>query len=280
MLDLEAVARQWIPGRATPVVRLVARGPGHATYQVRRGRQRYALRLPDAAAGGAGADLWFARVAAATAAAGLAPPVIAADPASGLVVTAWVAGRCWTRAYARADATLPRIATLIRAIQAVVPGGELPVRGPSHWIETYAAGQREGLATTPGLQVMAQQYLAMLAALPPPAPVLCHSDLHRLNLVEGPAGLRVLDWEYAHVADGYWDLAGWLSANDLGTGSAQLLLASYLQRPPERPEQLRLALLRWLFDYVCLLWSETHATTGKRAAQLARRLAAMPVVYP
>jgi hypothetical protein len=35
-------------------------------------------------------------------------------------------------------------------------------------------------------------------------------------------------------------------------------LASYTGRPPARTDYLRLQLLGWLYDYVCLLWSELY----------------------
>ncbi len=47
------------------------------------------------------------------------------------------------------------------------------------------------------------------------AGVVCHSDLHPMNLICGAESLILLDWEYAHVADPLWDLAGWSANNDL-----------------------------------------------------------------
>jgi thiamine kinase-like enzyme len=87
---------------------------------------------------------------------------------------------------------------------------------------------------------------------------LCHSDLHTLNLIDRGDSLMLLDWEYAHVADPLWDLAGWSANNDL-EGECQLdLLANYAGRPPTGDESLRMRLLGWLYDYVCLMWSELY----------------------
>ena len=91
------------------------------------------------------------------------------------------------------------------------------------------------------------------------APVLCHSDLHAQNLVVAAHGLVLLDWEYAHVSDPLWDLAGWSCNNDLGAGCQRSLLASYLGRRPGAEDASRLEHLVWLYDYVCLLWSEVFA---------------------
>jgi thiamine kinase-like enzyme len=94
--------------------------------------------------------------------------------------------------------------------------------------------------------------------------VLCHSDLHPLNLVDCAATLDsrgtliLLDWEYAHASDPLWDLAGWSANTDLERELQQDLLAQYLGRAPAPDEQLRLRRLAWLYDYVCLLWSELY----------------------
>ena len=83
--------------------------------------------------------------------------------------------------------------------------------------------------------------------------------------------------------------AGWGANNDFEDPIRQELLGSYLGRPPSGGECLRLQLLSWLYDYVCLLWSELylHRTArgdvavqgdaamhgvSARAAELAARL--------
>ncbi len=125
--------------------------------------------------------------------------------------------------------------------------------------------------------------MAALAALPAVDPVVCHSDLHTLNLVESGRALVLLDWEYAHAADPLWDLAGWSANNDLDDEIRQELLASYTGRPAMRHEKLRLQLLGWLYDYVSLLWCNLYlnlhrgpapdSVTG-RVQNLAARLTA------
>ena len=58
------------------------------------------------------------------------------------------------------------------------------------------------------LVAAAVQHVAALAALPNLDPVVCHSDLHTLNLIDCGDSLVLLDWEYAHASDPLWDLAG------------------------------------------------------------------------
>lgn len=116
--------------------------------------------------------------------------------------------------------------------------------------------------------------------------MLCHSDLHPQNVVLAAHGPVLLDWEYAHVSEPLWDLAGWSCNNDLCADARRLLLASYLGRRPGADEAARLEQLAWLYDYVCLLWCEVYATLrpdipgdtiSERAQLLARRLDANPL---
>jgi thiamine kinase len=269
MLDPEGLARRWVPGGGKPLVRLVARGPGNSTYRVRRDGLNYAMRLPRvplAAPVDAEAP-WDQRVFAAAAAAQLSPPVRNADPASGILVTEWVRGRPWTVAGAKDPAQTTRVATLVRRIHALSPTPPRYARRPADWIRHYRQmSRRAGSDFADG----SERRLATLAGLPALDDVLCHSDLHRLNLVDSRAGLIVLDWEYAHYSDPYWDLAGWLSSNDLEEPHQSLLLAGYLGRAPGKEQLQRLKCLMWLYDYVCLLWGDANvrelSETGGAAA--------------
>ena len=291
MLDPEGLAQHWVPGCGTPRVRLVARGLGHATYSVRRDGRRYAMRLPlvpSAMRPEAAAPPWERRVFAAAALSGLGPAIRRCDPDTGIVVTDWVRGRCWTRAQASHRASTARIAALVRRIQDVAPLPPHFARQPADWIRHYsriAGADGEMQEYSCRLADEAARRLELLGRPPVRAAVLCHSDLHRLNLIDGAAGLVVLDWEYAHFSDPYWDLAGWLSANDLGAPHPDLLLAGYLGRAPGRAETQRLTRLTWLYDYVCLLWSNAYRThfaapIGTAMARRDRILAARLVVDP
>ncbi len=116
--------------------------------------------------------------------------------------------------------------------------------------------------------------------------VLCHSDLHTLNLIDRGGPLMLLDWEYAHVSEPLWDLAGWSANNDFEDEPRQALLAAYLNRPASRDERRRLSLLEWLYDYVCLLWSELYldqyasARQGDSAPSNAPQAGSAPACAP
>jgi thiamine kinase-like enzyme len=131
----------------------------------------------------------------------------------------------------------------------------------------------------PILHAAAASRLEELSQLPNVAAALCHSDLHTLNLVERDASLILLDWEYAHVSEPLWDLAGWSANNDFAEETQRDLLTNYLGTAPAARLWTRFRLLLWLYDYICLLWSELFLSVrpanpllAERATQLDARL--------
>jgi thiamine kinase len=268
--ELESVASRYIPGRGTLDVHRSGTGLVNETYRVLRDGHAYALRVAAGDSYDLGLDrAWEARVLARAAAADLAPALEYCDPQRGILIAHWVDGRSWSPTDVRRQANISRMAELLRRIHALPMPTPARVMGPVNWIECYGAALRNVPAETPAqrpgaradrdhLPAAAARRLASLAALPSVDPVVCHSDLHTLNLVDRGNSLVLLDWEYAHAADPLWDLAGWSANNDLEDDLKQDLLARYAGRPPTRNEYLRLQLLGWLYDYVCLLWSELY----------------------
>ena len=65
--------------------------------------------------------------------------------------------------------------------------------------------------------------------------------------------------EWSVVVAEVADLGSTRDSNNDGTaGFAAAVLAGYLERPAGKDEAMRLRLLTWLYDYVCLLWSELY----------------------
>ena len=86
------------------------------------------------------------------------------------------------------------------------------------------------------------------------------------NLLQENESLILLDWEYAHVADPLWDLAGWSANNDLEADVQWGLLTRYLGSAPDPGRWQRFRSLLWLYDYVCLLWSQLYLDLRREAA--------------
>jgi thiamine kinase-like enzyme len=281
LFELESMVSRHVPGEGELEIQRLSDGLVNETYRVLRGGRAYALRVAATNFYELGLDrAWEARVLERAAAADLAPVLEYCDPQRGILIARWVDGRLWSPVDVRRQSNIARVAELMRRIHGLpIP---MPARAmsPSKWIEYYGAalGRRSaipsrhmpkdvsaGTSAQPPhawgareLSAAAARRLAALAALPSVDPVVCHSDLHTLNLVDRGNSLVLLDWEYAHAADPLWDLAGWSANNDLEDNLKLDLLASYTGRPPTRNECLRLQLLGWLYDYVCLLWSELY----------------------
>ena len=270
--ELKSVVMRHVPGQGKLDIRRLGHGLVNETYRVLRDGRAYALRAAAMNSSDLGLDrVWEARVLECAVAADLAPEITYCDPQRGILIARWVDGRLWSPADVRRQSNIARVAELMRRIHALAVPMPARTMSPAQWIEYYGAAlTRRGnvsaetaaeAADTEGardLSAAAGRRLASLAALPGVDPAVCHSDLHTLNLVDRGNSLALLDWEYAHAADPFWDLAGWSANNDLEDDLERDLLASYTGRPPTHDEYLRLQLLGWLYDYVCLLWSELY----------------------
>jgi thiamine kinase len=267
--ELESTAARCVPGEGRPEIHRLGTGLVNETYRVERDGRSYAMRTAAANPYDLGLDReWEARVLKSAVAVDLTPALVYCDPLRGILISRWAPGRSWLPAELRRPANISRMAELIRQVHALPLPAAPRVMSPAQWIGYYTGAlQRTSAAgVTPQraaldnavLRSAAAAQLTALAALPSAGPVLCHSDLHTLNLVDRGATLVLLDWEYAHASDPLWDLAGWSANTDLERDLQEDLLAQYLGRTPAPDEQLRLQRLAWLYDYVCLLWSELY----------------------
>jgi thiamine kinase len=261
--ELESLAVRHVPGDGRPQVHRLGKGLINETYRVVRGGERFALRVAAANPHHLGVDReWEGRVLGAAVAADLAPAIVYCDPQHGILLTRWVEGVPWSPSDVRRAPGIARIAGLVRRIQALSVPAPARLMSPARWIDYYSGAAPHAPTV---LRQAATAQLAALAAVPGADPVVCHSDLHLQNLIDRGDSLVLLDWEYAHASDPLWDLAGWSANNDLEPEMRHELLAKYAGRPPTRSESLRFKRLGWLYDYVCLLWSELYLNLRRDA---------------
>jgi len=292
--EIESVAARHVPGEGKISIHQLSQGLVNETYRVLRDGSAYALRVAAANRFSLGLDrAWEARVLERAVPAGLAPVLEYCDPQRGILISRWVEGRPWDPADTREPSNIARLGELVRRIQALPLPAPARLMSPLQWIDYYAAAAADSAGTLVSgtaaagaggaLRTAASLRVTQLAALPAVDSVMCHSDLHTLNLVDSGQALVLLDWEYAHAADPLWDLAGWSANNDFDDGLRHQLLASYAGRPARPDEDRRLHLLAWLYDYVCLLWCDLYLNlhdgampdpVAARARTLAARLIA------
>jgi thiamine kinase-like enzyme len=259
--DVERLCRTILPGAGSVQVQPLGVGLLSATYRVTRDGAAYALKVAAEHRPELGMDrAWEVRVLEHAGGAGLAPRLVYSDAGGAVVVARWVSGRPWASQESALAANVRSIAALLRQVHALTIPAPPRVVSPLQWIAIYSAVLSRSSAPPgdPALRTAAVNRAQQIAEPPLTAGVVCHSDLHAMNLIRGAESLILLDWEYAHVADPLWDLAGWSANNDLEAGAQWTLLSDYVQAAPAQQDWRRLRLFLWLYDYVCLLWCQLY----------------------
>lgn len=161
----------------------------------------------------------------AAAAAGLAPAIVACDATRGLLLTRWVEPGAWTRDQARSPAAIVAIARWFAALHRV------PAPHDCREVDQAATVSAYALRVGPDDLRLAGQVRAAAAARaalgPPTVTVLCHNDLHHLNIVGSVQRPLAVDWEYAGRGDGRVDLGQFALVHDLDAAQCTALLAAY-----------------------------------------------------
>jgi thiamine kinase-like enzyme len=206
----------------------------------------------------------------ATGSAGLAPELLACEPANRLLVTRYVVARPWRPEEAASTPNLERIAGMLRRLHELpVPAGVARMDWPGQ-----ARHLAMGLAEAPGdaeIHRIAGEVFAQLEARQF-VPSLCHNDLHHLNILDDGARLWLVDWEYGGLGDPLFDLAGFVSMNGLEPCLVETFVCAYGRL--KRADLDRFEAACWAFDYVQWLWYRLRsgAAAGEAAAR-AQRLA-------
>jgi thiamine kinase len=183
--------------------------------------------------------------------AGLAPEMLACDPATGLLVTRFVEGGAWQVTDATDERNLLRLARLLESLH------ELPVPAGVHEVSfarqarELSAGEdsKDEVAST--LAVCARRAFARIEARPSHL-TLCHNDLHHLNILDDGERLWLVDWEYGGRGDPLFDVAGFLALHGLDARSSTIFVDAYARLRAHDLAVLDEA--RWAFDYVQWLW--------------------------
>ena len=209
----------------------------------------------------------------AVSAAGLAPGLVACEPAAGLVVTRFVHGRAWQAQDVPLEANLRRVAALVRRLHSLpVPAGVAEV-SYARQARRLAAGLPAPTADERHLHERAGRAFALLGGRRRPT-ALCHHDLHHLNLLDD-GRLWLVDWEYGGRGDPLLDVAGFLALHELGPAPTAAFVEAYGSLAPADAGLLGAA--RWAFDYVQWLWYRRRFPPGADlgegpAGRLAQRL--------
>lgn len=262
---LDSVAERF--AQQAPDISALTGGLGNRCWRLRDAGRDLVVRIGAAHSRALGVNRGDELLAQRTAAAqGLAPQVLWHDAAAGLLVTEFVAGQGWSWQAAGRPDSARRCGEWLRRLHGLaVPAGIASVDFGERALQ-LAGSLPPGFRPERLLEGAIRQRRRLGDA---GASVLCHHDLHHLNIVDTGLRLVVLDWEYAGAGMPLMDLAGYLAYHDLDEAAMAALLTAYAGGGPW-PCADRLAAARWLFEFVWLLWLEIRrVAAGSEDAGLA-----------
>ena len=88
--------------------------------------------------------------------------------------------------------------------------------------------------------------------------VPCHNDALCENWVEGDGRMYLIDWEYAGMNDGMWDVADVSIEACFDAESDRLLLTAYLGREPTVVDEKHFLASKIYVDFLWTLWAKTR----------------------
>ncbi len=218
----DAVAR--IPGWDLSQVRIEALHGGltNRIFRVTRGRDAFVLRLDAAHTQSFNLDRRIETAIVRTAAAaGLAPTIVYADTASGILLSEYVHGKVWSLHDLDDTVNLDSLSDMLRRVHA------LPLSGVRLDAQAVARRYAIGLQDSPDLHAVALRCEEIIADVPATTNFCCcHNDVIAENIIATPQ-LKLLDWEYACDNDPLFDLASLVGFHELGPAKAGALLDAY-----------------------------------------------------
>ncbi len=230
-------------------------GITNRNFRARFGGRELVVRLPGKDTEALGIDRRAERDAnAAAAGAGVAPAVALLLEDPPCLVTDFVAGGAVDAERLRQPAALAEVAAALRAVH----GCEPIAAGFSAFrvVEDYAAKAAARGGSVPAEYERTRATAARIetALRRRRAAVLCHNDLLAANFIASPAGLRIVDWEYAGMGDRYFDLGNFAVNNGLSDRDEEALLAAYGGRPATAAQLAALRLMRFMSDFREAMW--------------------------
>lgn len=106
-----------------------------------------------------------------------------------------------------------------------------------------------------------QEVMAIKAEIDAEVPVQkvpCHNDPLCENWVEGNGRMYLVDWEYAGMNDGMWDVADISIEAGFDEAHDDLLLTKYLGQEPGITERKHFLASKIYVDYLWTLWAKTR----------------------
>ena len=229
-------------------------GTGRRSWLVTFASGRKAvLKLPQARSNALLDVATEARAVNAAADAGIAPGVISADAASGILLMQFGDGRRWTDEAAHDVHNIERLAELLRTLHA------LPTELPEFAAERIATRYLGALPVTvhePQAADWGKELLALARRYDETyAPTaFCHNDLVAANVLDD-GKLALVDFEYACRAAPLLDLANFAAMNGFDARQQREVLTAYRRSPPRAAEIAELEALVRMVRLMAWFWA-------------------------
>lgn len=97
----------------------------------------------------------------------------------------------------------------------------------------------------------------------PPELVPCHNDTLAENFMFDGNTMRVIDWEYSGMNDGFYDIACIIVENPLDAENEKILLEAYLGEKPNEVQLARTLINKFLVTLHWSIWSLVQICSGK-----------------
>jgi thiamine kinase-like enzyme len=201
---------------------------------------------------------------------GIAPPVLHADPRTGIMVQEYLPGAMPLQQSDFLDPqTSVEIGALLRRLHRT-PEPFIGVMAPFPVIDRYLSLAADGRLRD--LRKRMESIREALEAHPEPL-VPSHIDPNPSNFLRLPDGsLRLIDWEFSAMCEPAWDLAAVMMEADISEVAAKAVLSGYGGPASGRANtpvaESRLWLMRAALHLVAGSWTHAEIAGGNAAAGL------------
>ena len=259
-MDAAAIASRLWPG-SSPRIDVLGGGLTNHNYRVTlEDGAAYVIRIAGRGTELLGIDRGLEHEAAlVAAAAGVGPEV--AGFVDGSLVTRFVEGEIVPPERMRSPDCLRRVGA---ALATVHRAGEIAGRFDSfRVVEAYRDTALARGGDVPERFGDAHELARRIEATRAGAPLrLCHNDLLNANFIDGPDGIRIVDWEYAGMGDPFFDLANVAVNHELDEAQSRTLLEAYAGEVREDDERA-LTLMRFMSDFREAMWGVVQAAVSE-----------------
>jgi thiamine kinase len=190
--------------------------------------------------------------------AGIGAEVLISAPERRLLVTRYLPGNTWTAEDARKPRNIQRIARVLRELHRL-EARAVHFTDLRMTVEGYVRTLEERNQTANLSNAEVQQALDIASrGVRDLQPVLCHNDVHHLNVIDDGGRLWLIDWEYAGLGNPLFDLAAICCYHHYEPELRRTLAECYWGHS-NAAQLATLDEMCWLFDYIKALWFEVRA---------------------